>query len=409
MIKSVAPSLRYRWVILGVCWLAFIVVFLQRLSIGPLAPFLKEDLNLTSAQVGLLMSASAFGFMFTAFPAGWLVDRIGVRWMLLTGELVGGIFIASMFTVTTFAQGLVFMALAGLGMGCLASSTTKAVLEWFPVKERATAMGLKQTAVNAGGIITAATLPTVALALSWHYGFLGIGLIAVIIGIVSFVLYKQPPQSVSLDTLEAVTPSGVRPSGLEVFRSRDIWLLVMAGFCLVVSEFAAIAYFVLYLNEALLFGVVTAGFFLAILEVGGAFGKPISGLISDRLFPGGRKKVYILMSGITFVMCIMFAFLWQGSPSWLIILLSLVLGFTGIGWGGLHLTLIGEFAGKERAGTVTGMTTAFMLMGCMVGPPVFGYIVDSTGSYQIAWGFLAIVALLATALLFFVREGRKKI
>jgi len=409
MIKSVAPSLRYRWVILGVCWLAFIVVFLQRLSIGPLAPFLKEDLNLTGAQVGLLMSASAFGFMFTAFPAGWFADRIGVRWMLLIGELVGGIFIASMFFVTTFAQGLIFMALAGLGMGCLAPSTTKAVLEWFPVKERATAMGFKQTAVNAGGIITAITLPTVALALGWQYGFLGIGLIAVIIGIVSFILYKQPPQSVSLDTSEPVTPSGIRSSGLEVFRSRDIWLLVMAGFCMVVSEFAAIAYFVLYLNEALLFGVVTAGFFLAILEVGGVFGKPISGLISDRLFPGGRKRVYILMSGITFAMCIMFAFLWQGSPSWLIVLLSLVLGFTGIGWGGLHLTLIGEFAGKERAGTVTGMTTVFMLIGCIVGPPAFGYIVDSTGSYQIAWGFLAVVALLATALLFFVREGRKKI
>ena len=277
------------------------------------------------------------------------------------------------------------------------------------VKERATAMGFKQTAVNAGGILTAVTLPTVALALGWKIGFLGIGLIAVIIGIVSFILYKQPPQSASLDTPKLVTPSEARPSALEVFKSREIWLLVAAGFCMVVSEFAAIAYFVLYLNEALLFGVVTAGFFLAILEVGGVFGKPISGLISDRLFPGGRKRVYILMAGITFVMCIMFAFLWQGSPSWLIILFSLVLGFTGIGWGGLHLTLVGEFAGKERAGTVTGMTTVFMLIGCIVGPPAFGYIVDSTGSYQIAWGFLAVVALLATVLLFFVREGRKRI
>jgi cyanate permease len=45
----------------------------------------------------------------------------------------------------------------------------------------------------------------------------------------------------------------------------------------------------------------------------------------------------------------------------------------------------------------------------MIGPPVFGYIVDSTGSYRIAWGFLAIVALLATVSLFFVREGRKRI
>ena len=60
MLKSFNRGLRYRWIILGVCWLAYIVAFLQRLSIGPLAPFLKEDLVLTNAQIGSLVSAAAF-------------------------------------------------------------------------------------------------------------------------------------------------------------------------------------------------------------------------------------------------------------------------------------------------------------------------------------------------------------
>ena len=168
------------------------------------------------------MSAAAFGYMITLIPAGWLVDRIGVRWLLLIGEVIGGIVITSMFTVTTFTQGLILMALAGMGMGCLMPSTTKAVLEWFPLKERATAMGLKQTAVNVGGIITAITLPAVALALSWHYGFLSIGFIAVVIGIVSFMLYKQPPQSASPNTSEPAIPSGPRPSVREIFKNTGI-------------------------------------------------------------------------------------------------------------------------------------------------------------------------------------------
>lgn len=395
--------------ILGVCWLAYIVAFMQRLSVSPLAPFLKEDLELTSTQVGFFMSAAAFGYTLALIPAGWLVDRIGIRWLLLIGEMIGGIFLASMFTVMTFTQGLIFMALAGMGMGCLMPSTTKAIMVWFPVKERATAMGLKQTAVNVGGIITAATLPTVALTLGWHYGFLGIGFIAVVIGIVSFILYKQPLQSASLDTPESVISSGTRPSVREVFRSRDIWLVSGAGLCLCAVEFSAITYFVLYLKETLLFTVVTAGFYLAILEAGGAFGKPISGLISDRLFSGGRKKVSILMCCLTFVVCIIFAFLPQGSPPWLIIPLCLVLGFVGIGWGGLYLTLVGEFAGKELAGTVTGMSSVFMMVGSIAGPPIFGYIVDTTGSYQIAWQFLVVMAILAAVLLFFVREEKRRI
>ena len=50
----------YRWVILGVLWITYIVVFLHRFSVGPLAPFFKKELELSSAQAGLLVSAGAF-------------------------------------------------------------------------------------------------------------------------------------------------------------------------------------------------------------------------------------------------------------------------------------------------------------------------------------------------------------
>ena len=49
------------------------------------------------------------------------------------------------------------MTLAGIGLGCVMPATTKAVLVWFPIKERATAMGFKQTGVNVGGMISAAS------------------------------------------------------------------------------------------------------------------------------------------------------------------------------------------------------------------------------------------------------------
>jgi sugar phosphate permease len=299
MDKQIISSSRYRWVILGVIWLAFIVAFLQRLSIGPLAPFLQEDLGLTSAQVGFFMSAAAAGYAVMTIPAGWLVDRIGVRWLLLIGEVIGGIFLISMFTVESLGAGLALMTLAGMGMGCLMPSTTKAVLVWFPVNERATAMGFKQTAVNAGGIITAVTLPTVAIHYGWQYGFLGIGIIAVVIGVVSFMLYKEPPQNPRLEASQATTSSRPKPSVSEVFKSRDIWLLIVSCMALIVVEFSAIAYFVLYLTDVLLITVVTAGFFLAVFEVGGVFGKPINGIISDRLFHGSRKKVYFLLAATT--------------------------------------------------------------------------------------------------------------
>ncbi|MFC1918571.1 MFS transporter [Chloroflexota bacterium] len=407
--ESAVTNIKYRWVILVVCWLAYIVAYMQRLGIGPLAPFLKEELNLTGAQVGLFMSAAALGYGITAIPAGWLVDRIGVRWLLLIGETLGGIFLAGMFMTTTFAQGLVFMAMAGMGMGCVSPATTKAVIDWFPVKERATAMGFKQTAVNMGGIVTALTLPTVALALGWRYGFLGIGFIAVVIGIVSFLLYKQPERGVKPGSSKPVAITTSRPSVREVLGCRDIWLVMFTAMLMCVVEFSAITYFVLYLEESLLFTVVTAGFFLAILESGGAFGKPLSGLASDRIFRGSRKKVYILMCGVTAAMCMIFSLFPQGVASWLIILVGFILGFVGAGWGGIHLTLLGEFAGKELVGIVTGLGVVVLIIGHIIGPPIFGHIIDTTGSYRIAWQFLTVLAMLGVVLLVFVREGKRRI
>ena len=86
-------------------------------------------------------------------------------------------------------------------------------------------MGLKQTAINVWGIIAAVTLPALALALSWQYGFVGIGLVVIVIGIVSFILYKEPSQSVDINARESASRLMPRSSVREVFKSREIWLV----------------------------------------------------------------------------------------------------------------------------------------------------------------------------------------
>jgi ACS family hexuronate transporter-like MFS transporter len=75
MFHTTKKTYSYRWVIIGVLWITYIVVFLHRLSVGPLAPSLKEDLAISSAQVGMVMSSASFGYMLTLFFSGWVVDE----------------------------------------------------------------------------------------------------------------------------------------------------------------------------------------------------------------------------------------------------------------------------------------------------------------------------------------------
>jgi len=319
-----------------------------------------------------------------------------------------------MFLVPSYESALVIMAMSGLGCGCLMPSTTKGVMVWFPVKERATVMGLKQTGVNVGGIIAAAVLPAVALALGWRFGFLFLGILAIIIGVSSFLLYKDPPVPATSPSRkdDATSTDVATPTKgqllRELLKARDVWLVALAGFALAVVEFAVIAHLVLYLTEALLFPVVTAGMMLAMTETGGVLGKPGSGLLSDRLFGGSRRKIYMLWGGLAGVMCMLIA-LWGTSLSWELYPILVILGVTAIGWGGLHLTLVAELAGTELAGTATGATGVAVNAGTLVGPILFGYLVDVSGSYQLAWLSGVVFAVICVAALFFVREEKRRI
>lgn len=397
----------YRWVILGILWIAYIVVFLQRLSVGPLAPFLKDELHITSAQVGIVMSAASLGYMLTLFPAGWVVDKMGVRLPIVIAELTAGICMISIYFVSSYMHLLILMLMTGLACGFLMPSTSRSVVDWFPLKERATAMGFKQTAVNVGGIISASTLPILAIALGWRYGFVSLGIIAIVVGFATLVLYKDPPKTVLSDS-KSSDDLGKPVTLVELFKNREIWLVATCGLCLAWVEMAMIGHLVLYLKEVLLFSVVTAGGLLAMTEASGAIARPGGGFISDRSLRGKRKPIFIAMASTASVMCLLLG-LFGPHLSWAIYLVLILLGLSGIGFGGIYFALLAELGGQHGAGRAVGLGNTVSMAGSVLGPIVFGNIVDISGSYKWAWLSLSCIATLCVFLLIPLSEEKREI
>ncbi len=398
---------KYRWVILGVVWLAFTSIWIQRLSIPPLSPFLRDNLSFTHTQIGLLMSAAALAALVIQVPSGWLVDRIGIRPVLLICQVIGAIFLLGMSRINSFTSAIIFMSLVGLWCGGLTPATTKGIIDWFPIRERATVMGFKQTGVNIGGVIMASTMPSIALAWGWRSCFLLIGGLVIAFGIITFALYKNPAEKV---VPNVAVPSTTASSGgllRGVLLSREILCLSFGSMFISMVEFGAITHLAVYLNEVVLFTTVVAGLGLAVLEFGGAFGKPLAGLLSDRVFGSSRKKPFVLMAFIAGLLCAALIFINQTIPPWFLFTILAILGLTAVGWGGLWLTLVGEFATKEHTGIVVGFSTMIVALGSAIGPTVFGYLVDLSGSYRTAWLCLAIFAALCGTLIFFVRESKR--
>jgi MFS transporter, ACS family, hexuronate transporter len=424
--SAAAPpaTARYRFVALGVVWGAYLVVFLSRLCVGPLSPFLKASFSLSNAQVGMLTSATALTYAPTLLLAGWLVDRIGVRRAVVTGALVTGVCVGAIALAPSYGVMLLLLAASGLGCGFIYPSAVKAVMVWFPANERATAIGVNQSAVNVSGMLGAAIMPALALSLGWQAGFVVAAILAFAVCGLAVALYRDPVDMGSFAGSSGVSAvceieqglpcvtgderadrAAVRPGFAVVLGSRDILLLGIAALFLCMVEFSAIAHLVLYLNVEWAFSAVAAGGLLAFCQGAGALGKPLSGLVSDRLLGRRRKAPLMVLAVLAGIACLMLAVAHPGQSVVLWTALAL-LGVGAVGWGGLFGTIAGETAGPESAGAAAGVTAAIDNLGIFIGPPLFGFIVDRTGSYAPAWWAMVGAAAAAAALLAFVRERR---
>ena len=423
-----APAPRYRFVALGVVWSAYLVVFLSRLCVGPLAPFLKSSFHLDNAQIGGLISATAVAYAPTLIFAGWLADRIGVRRALIIGTVITGVCIGAVALAPSYPVMLLLLACSGFGCGFIYPTAVKAIMVWFPARERGTAVGVNQSAVNISGMLGAAVMPAMALAFGWRSGFLLASVMAFVICGIAVAFYREPraderPRdaagaagSVTMSEPEQGLPAvsgdeaadraALRPGFLTVIRSRDILLMGLAAMFLCMVEFSALAHLVLFLHTSWAYTAVAAGGLLAFCQAAGAFGKPLSGLVSDRLLGGRRKAPLLVLALLSGLACAILALMHPGQTVLLWTALAL-LGVGAVGWGGLFGTLAGETAGPAAAGAAAGVTGAIDNIGIFIGPPLFGFLVDRYGTYGPAWWAMVGASLAAAALLAFVREPHR--
>jgi sugar phosphate permease len=373
---------------------------LGALGLPALAPLLREDLSLTRQEAGSFLSAFYVGGALTSFPAGWLADRIGVRWTLLAGQGLVGVCFALMALAPDYRSLLALVILAGVGFGAVNPTSTKGVLVWFPARSRATVVGVKQAGFPLGGALGALTLPALATGagLGWRGALAvaaaGIALTAALVGLG----FREPPPAAG------ATVPGPAPRPRLVLASRPIWLVSWATFLYAAVQVSWISYAPLYLSEVVGLSAVGAGLVLGLAQAGGTLGRVGFGILSDRVL-GGRRRGVLLGAGVASgALCLATGGLEPGSPATWLAAVALAFGVAGIGWNGVHRTLVAELAGRESAATAIGLCLAVSSLGVIAGAPLVGALADLVGGYGPGWTGLAGAMAFAVLLLLGVRE-----
>jgi ACS family hexuronate transporter-like MFS transporter len=380
------------WFVVLLLWVSHVIYFSITSSLGVLGPVLKKDLALSNSELGFLNSAIAIGTTVFQIPGGLYCDRYGVRKMMSLGFLL----IATFFFIFSFSGSFLlasgFLFLMGLGVGGCQVSAAKAVMDWFPFKGRATAMGVKQTGINVGGILASSLFPFLISLYPWPLVIRGSSLVALAFVFFFYFFYRDSPRAQTSFSGEVHFKDI-----LSYLRNLDFFLITLSGVLLMAVQFSFLTYFVLYLNQTLHYSIERSGLFLALSFGTGAFARVGWSLGSD-YFLRKRESVLVLIGGLGASVVVVLSLITRSSPPWLIYFLSALFGVTGMGWNAIWITLVGERSLKESVGFGIGVSFFIASFGIMLGPPFFGFLVDLFDSFLWSWLFLAFCMILVSLL-----------
>jgi NNP family nitrate/nitrite transporter-like MFS transporter len=348
---------------------------------GAMAPFITEDLKLSPAQKGLMLSVPIFAGAFMRFPLGLLAQYIGrkaatlVEMGLIAVAMLFGYFFVHSFN-DLLAMG-VLLGIAGASFGVALSLGSG----WFPPKYKGLAMGL----VGAGNVGTAVSVlvaPPLALAYGWQTVY-GLAAIAICLPMIVMILFaKEPPDRDEHANFREHIACLFEKDG---WAFSIIYGVTFGGFIGLTSFLPSYYYDQFHVSKVQA-GQLTmlAAFMAAALRIFG-------GWISDRWGGVNTLTVVIITVAISLVLCGL------ASESLTATTLLMMLCFAALGTGNgavFQLVPLRWPLATAVAGSMIGEIGA--LGGGLV-PNLMGMSKQLSGTYL--WGFVSIAVLAIVSLL----------
>lgn len=385
----------YRWFVVFLTWCAHFVYYVIYSSVGIMGPVLKTDLHLSNTQFGILCGAIGVGTTLSQIPAGMWCDKQGVR-SVMTSAFIFIALLSFLFSLSTgFVLAGVVLFFLGVAVGCSQIAAAKAVLDWFPFAGRATAMGLKQTGINVGGMVGSVVLPLLLALYTWSLLFKAMGGFALLFSLGFWFLYRD----VGNTQKNTFQMRGSLGNSFSSLRNASFIFVTLAGVFLLVAQFAFSSYLMLYLNQALHHSMKASGIVLALVFAVGAVGRVGWGIISDYLIKS-RGRTLAIVAALGAISIIVLAVVTPSIPLWVLYVLALFVGITVMGWQGIWFALVGELSRGKATGAGLGLALFFGNLGVLFGPPLFGLLTDISGSFSVAWFFLAFCMGFSSFLMF---------
>jgi MFS family permease len=386
----------YRWVVLLTFMFISLTMQIFWICYAPITGIAAEHYGVSDLQIGLLAMLFMYIYIPLAIPASWAIDTWGFKKAVGLGAVLMGVFglVRGIFSADYTAALIATIGIAA-AQPLFLNAGTKLAANWFPLKERATVIGIGAVAPLLGIVIGQIATPFLVEATSIDATMLIYGVIGAISALVFLLFARDHPPTPAGFEERVVMWEGFK----HILKLRDFYLLAIILF-VVNAIFNGVSTWVEVILRPRGMDAAQAGIIGGLLMIGGIIGVFILPPISDRMHK--RKPVFLvgLVATIPFLLLLTFI---NSFP--LLAVVSLLLGLFMMGILPIALQYGTELCYPAPEGTSGGLLTLAGQLS-VVAITFMGLSNQATGSFTLSLIILVAAMAVSAVLLGLMKESK---
>ncbi|MDR7231872.1 ACS family hexuronate transporter-like MFS transporter [Caulobacter sp. BE264] len=401
---------RYRWVIVTLLFLAMVINYVDRQTIGFLKTDLSKEFGWSEKDYADLVFYFQLSYAVAYLVWGKIMDKIGARWGFGIAFLIWQV----AHIAHAGARGLTGFIFARMALGVGEAGGfpggIKAVTEWFPKKERAFATGIFNAGTNIGAIVTPLVVPAIVLTWGWQMAFIVTGVAGLIWLPIWLLVYRTPRETKTLSAAELahIEQDPADPvekiAWTKLLTKRETWAYALGKFLIDPIWWMFLFWLPDFLGKRYGMDLKTFGPPIVAIYLLSDVGSVGGGWLSSRLLKNGAsinkaRKLTMLVCALLAVPVMFASF---ADSVWLAVLIIGVATAAHQGFSANLYTLPSDVFPRGAVGSVVGIGGMLGAFGGMVFSKYIGGVLESIGTYTpifIVAGSAYLIALLVVHLL----------
>lgn len=388
------------WYIIFGIWLIYFCFGFTISSIAPIVPFITEDLDISYKQMGLILGAWQFIYIFFALPAGFIIDKYGLKISIFSAALIIALSLVFRGFSNNFYQMWMAVALFGIGGSLISIGAPKASSLWKNQKYRAISIGILITGPMVGSIVSLLVMNSLFMPLfnnDWKYIYLLYSLIPLISGFIWLIIFNKNKINYKIDKPHFNIYKSIAVFKLIITKKRFILLLIL-GTCSMLLVHGITGWLPKILSTKEI-SIKFSSYLAAIPLIIGIF----SALIIPRF---SNNKIRIKILTFLFINAAIALSMIQSS-NYNIYIFGIIL--LGISTGSFIVLLLNHLTetkdiSYENIGIASGLFFSVIEIGGVLGPFIIGLIYDYSNNFNTALSFYIIIIILMLFPLYLLRK-----